>query len=206
MKDYDLEQELAAAMLDRSRQEPPCSYDVDGLVGSVRRRRRRLQAGAAAAVAIVALGAGFLSQADHDRVSLPVQAPTAPSAVLPPSPPPVEPPSPSPSATASASAWDSDSASKPADPARTTSTLFLAALRYQNPAARSQVDLVAVAALFADESAYQRIWGADSTGVTCGSSVDGVLVAGEVLLYQGSNGSTGPPPDLRRAHREGDRP
>ncbi|MCX4757364.1 hypothetical protein [Kitasatospora purpeofusca] len=181
MKDYDLEQELAAAMLDRSRQEPPGGYDVDGLVGSVRRRRRRLQAGAAAAVAIVALGAGFLSRADHDRVSLPVQAPTAPSAVLPPAPPPVEPPSASPSPSASAS----DSASKPADPARTTSTLFLAALRYQNPAARSQVDLVAVAALFADESTYQRIWGADSTGATCGSSVDGVLVAGEVLLYQG---------------------
>ncbi len=144
-------------------------------------------------MAIVALGAGFLSRADHDRVSLPVQAPTAPSAVLPPSPPPVEPPSPSATASttasASASAWDSDSASdsasKPAAPARTTSTLFLAALRYQNPAARSQVDLVAVAALFADESTYQRIWGADSTGVTCGSSVDGVLVAGEVLLYQG---------------------
>ncbi|MFD7417707.1 hypothetical protein [Kitasatospora purpeofusca] len=203
MKDYDLEQELAAAMLDRSRQEPPYSYDVDGLVRSVRRRRRRLQAGAAAAVAIVALGAGFLSRADHDRVSLPVQAPTAPSAVLPPSPPPVEPPSasPSPSASASASASEpdsvpdsaststsdstSDSASKPADPARTTSTLLLAALRYQNPAARSQVDPAAVAALFADESTYQRIWGADSTGVTCGSSVDGVLVAGEVLLYQG---------------------
>ncbi|WP_328954581.1 hypothetical protein [Kitasatospora purpeofusca] len=186
MKDYDLEQELAAAMLDRSRQEPPRSYDVDGLIGSVRQRRRRLQAGAAAAVAIVALGAGFLSRADHDRVSLPVQAPTAPSAVLPPSPPPVEPPSPSPTASASASAPASASKpASPADPARTTNTLFLAALRYQNPATRSEVDPVEVAALFADESTYQRIWGADSRGVTCGASVDGVLAAGEVLLYQG---------------------
>ncbi|MFI9329567.1 hypothetical protein ACIGZJ_18720 [Kitasatospora sp. NPDC052868] len=178
MKDYDLEQELAAAMLDRSRQEPPGGYDVDGLIGSVRQRRRRLQAGAAAAVAIVALGAGFLSRADHDRVSVPVQASTAPSVELPPSPPPTEPPSP----TASASASKPVS---PADPDRTTNALFLAALRYQNPATRSQVDPVAVAALFANESTYQRIWGADSSGVTCGASVDGVLAAGEVLLYQG---------------------
>ncbi|MFE6750218.1 hypothetical protein ACFVGM_30500 [Kitasatospora purpeofusca] len=191
MKDHDLEQELAAAMRDRTRQEPPYSYDADGLIGSVRRRRRRLQAGAAAAVAIVALGAGLLSRADHDSVSLPVQAPTAPNAVLPssPPPPPAESPSPSPTASGSgsgsASASAAASASTPADPARTTSTLFLAALRYQNPATRSQVDPAEVAALFADEPTYRRIWGADSTGVTCGSSVDGVLVAGEVLLYQG---------------------
>ncbi|MFJ9448434.1 hypothetical protein ACIRRH_42535 [Kitasatospora sp. NPDC101235] len=174
MKDYDLEEELAAAMLDRSRQELPRSYDVDGLIGSVRQRRRRLQTGAAAAVVMVALGAGFVSQADHDRASVPVQASTASSADMPPSPPPIEPSSPAASAPAS-----------PADPARTTNTLFLSALRYQNPATRSEVDPTEVAALFANESTYQRIWGADSRGVTCGALVDGVLASGEVLLYQG---------------------
>ncbi|KOV38753.1 hypothetical protein ADK60_01740 [Streptomyces sp. XY431] len=182
MKDYDLEKELAAAMLDRSRQEPPGSYDVDGLIGSVRQRRRRLQAGAAAAVAIVALGAGFLSRADHGRVALPVQGSTAPSAEIPSSPPPSEPPSPTASASASASA---SKPAAPAAPSRTTNALFLAALRYQNPATRAEVDPAEVAALFANESTYQRIWGTDSRGVTCGAPVDGVLASGEVLLYQG---------------------
>lgn len=179
MKDYDLEEELAAAMRDRSRQELSRSYDVDDLITSVRRRRRRLQTGAAAAVVIVALGAGFVSQADHDRASLPVQASTASSSEMPPSPPPIERSSPTASAPVSKPA-------PPADPARTTKTLFLSALRYQNPATRSEVDPAAVAALFANESTYQRIWGADSRGVTCGALVDGVLAAGEVLLYQGT--------------------
>ncbi|MFE6834979.1 hypothetical protein ACFVFI_09075 [Streptomyces sp. NPDC057705] len=64
--------------------------------------------------------------------------------------------------------------------------MFLSALRYQNPATRSKVAPAEVAALFTDESTYQRIWGADSRGVTCGAVVDGVLAAGEVLLYQGT--------------------
>ncbi|MFG2910171.1 hypothetical protein ACGF13_34605 [Kitasatospora sp. NPDC048286] len=175
MKDYDLEEELAAAMLDRSRQEPPGSYDVDDLIGSVRRRRRRLRTGAAAAVVILALGAGFVSQTDHDRASLPAQASTASSTDTPPSPASTKPSSPTASAPAS-----------PAGPARTTAALFLSALRYQNPATRSEVDPAEVAALFADKSTYQRIWGTDSHGVTCGALVDGVLVSGEVLLYQGT--------------------
>ncbi|MFF2750295.1 hypothetical protein ACFVVA_32765 [Kitasatospora sp. NPDC058048] len=178
MKDYDLEEELAAAMRDRSRQEPSRGYDVDELIGSVRRRRRRLQTGAAAAVVIVALGAGFVSQADHDRAPVPAQASTASSTEMPATPPPIERSSPTASAPASKPA-------PRADPARTTNTLFLSALRYQNPATRSEVDPAEVAALFADESTYRRIWGADSRGVTCGASVDGVLASGEVLLYQG---------------------
>ncbi|MFD9303159.1 hypothetical protein ACFWCB_10880 [Streptomyces sp. NPDC060048] len=195
MKDFDLEEELTAAMLDRSRQEPPRSYDVDDLIGSVRRRRRRLQTGAAAAVVIATLGAGFVSQVGQDRASAPVLASTAPpSADMPPSP------------TASAS---------PADPARTTNTLFLSALRYQNPATRSEVDPAEVAALFANDSTYQRIWGADSRGVTCGAMVDGVLASGEVLLYQGTgrldrtpsldfDGATGKVTDLTCAAVSGD--
>ncbi|MFF3620804.1 hypothetical protein [Streptomyces sp. NPDC002467] len=168
MKDFDLEEELAAAMLDRARREPPPSYDVDGLIGSVRQRRmRRLQTGAAAAVVIVALGAGFVSREGPDRTTGPAPAATAPSAELPPSP--------------------SVPAQAPrADPARTTKALFLSALRHQNPATRSQVDPAEVAALFADRSTYERIWGADSRGVTCGAAVDGVLVAGGVLLYHGT--------------------
>lgn len=193
MKDFDLEAELAAAMLDRSRQELPRSYDVDGLIGSVRQRRRRLQTGAAAAVAIVALGAGFVAQGGQDRTSAPVPAATAPRTDMP-------------SAPASA---------PPADPARTTNTLFLSALRYQNPATRSEVDPAEVAALFANEPAYQRIWGADSRGVTCGAAVDGVLAAGQVLLYQGTelldrmpslrfDGATGKVTDLTCATSAGD--
>ncbi|MEU1286910.1 hypothetical protein [Kitasatospora sp. NPDC005856] len=212
MKDYDLEEELAAAMLDRSRQEPPRGYDVDGLIGAVRQRRRRLQTGAAAAVVIVALGAGFVSQADHDRASVPVQASTASSTDMPPSPPPIEPSSPTASAPASAPA---SKPASPADPARTTNALFLSALRYQNPATRSEVDPAEVAALFANESTYQRIWGSDSLGVTCGSLVDGVLASGEVLLYQGTqrldrapsldfDGATGKVTDLTCATVAGD--
>ncbi|MBD0673624.1 hypothetical protein [Streptomyces sp. CBMA156] len=206
MKDYDLEEELAAAMLDRSRQEPPRGYDVDDLIGSIRRRRRRLRAGAAAAVVIVALGAGFASRADHDRASVPVQASTASRAGTPPSSPPVGPP------TASASA---SKPASPAAPARTANALFLAALRYQNPATRSEVDPAEVAALFADESTYQRIWGADSRGVTCGALADGVLAAGAVLLYRGTerldrapslgfDGATGKVTDLTCATVAGD--
>ncbi|MFD9723237.1 hypothetical protein [Streptomyces sp. NPDC059072] len=168
MKDFDLEEELAAAMFDRSRQEPPRSYDADDLIASVRQRRlRHLQTGAAAAVVLVALGAGFVSHASHDRGSTPAGAPSAGTASSAPT---VTPSSPAP----------------PTSPARTASTLFLSALRYQNPATRSKVDPAEVAALFVDESTYQRIWGADSRGATCGAAVDGVLVAGEVLLYQGT--------------------
>ncbi|WP_407838140.1 hypothetical protein ACE1OC_19915 [Streptomyces sp. DSM 116496] len=167
MKDFDLEEELAAAMLDRAAQEPPRGYDVDGLIGRVRQRRRRLQTGAAAAAAIVALGAGFAVQEGRDRTSTPEPAATAPGPSLPPAPSqPVKRP--------------------PVDPARSTHTLFLSALRYQNPATRSQVDPAEVAALFANEPTYRRIWGSDSLGVTCGSAVDGVLVPGQVLLYQGT--------------------
>ncbi|MFE4264245.1 hypothetical protein [Streptomyces sp. NPDC056883] len=167
MKDFDLEEELAAAMLDRAQQEPPRGYDVDGLIGRVRQRRRRLQTGAAAAAAIVALGAGFAVQEGRDRTSTPAPAATAPGPSLPPAPSqPVKRP--------------------PVDPAKATHTLFLAALRYQNPATRSQVDPAEVAALFANEPTYRRIWGTDSLGVTCGSAVDGVLVPGQVLLYQGT--------------------
>ncbi|MFB6521339.1 hypothetical protein [Streptomyces sp. NPDC056401] len=167
MKDFDLEEELAAAMLDRAAQEPPRGYDVDGLIGRVRQRRRRLQTGAAAAAAIVALGAGFAVQEGRDRTSTPTPAATAPSPEMPPSPSlPVKRP--------------------PVDPARATHTLFLSALRYQNPATRSQVDPAEVAALFANEPTYRRIWGTDSLGVTCGAAVDGVLVPGQVLLYQGT--------------------
>ncbi|MFF3214804.1 hypothetical protein ACFYYB_29725 [Streptomyces sp. NPDC002886] len=166
MKDFDLEEELAAAMLDRAAQEPPRGYDVDGLIGRVRQRRRRLRAGAAAAV-IVALGAGFVVQEGRDHTSTPAPAATAPSPDLPPAPsPPVEQP--------------------PIDPGRATNTLFLTALRYQNPATRARVDPAAVAALFANEPTYRRIWGTDSLGVTCGEAVDGVLVAGQVLLYRGT--------------------
>ncbi|MFE2165971.1 hypothetical protein ACFXB3_13010 [Streptomyces sp. NPDC059447] len=172
MKDFDLEEELTAAMFDRSRQEPPRSYDADDLIATVRQRRlRHLQAGAAAAVVLVALGAGFVSQAGHDRGSAPAGVPIAPSAGTDSSaPPPVAPSSPAPSTS----------------PARTTNTLFLSALRYQNPATRSKVDPAEVSALFTDESTYQRIWGADSRGVTCGAVVDGVLAAGGILLYQGT--------------------
>lgn len=167
MKDFDLEEELAAAMLDRARQEGPRSYDVDGLIGRVRQRRRRLQTGAAAAAVIVALGAGFVVQEGRDRTSGPAPAATAPSPDMPPSPSlPAKPPR--------------------VDPVRATNTLFLSALRYQNPATRSQVDQAEVAALFANEPTYRRIWGTDSLGVTCGATVDGVLVAGQALLYQGT--------------------
>ncbi|MFF1409618.1 hypothetical protein ACFVX6_07450 [Streptomyces sp. NPDC058289] len=169
MKDFDLEEELAAAMLDRAQQEPPRSYDVDGLVGRVRQRRRRLQTGAAAAAVIVALGAGFVVQEGRDGTSTPAPAATAPR--------PEMPPAPSPSLRVKL---------PPIDPARAMNTLFLAALRYQNPATRSQVDPAEVAALFANEPTYRRIWGTDSLGVTCGEAVDGVLVPGQVLLYRGT--------------------
>ncbi|MFI5861148.1 hypothetical protein [Streptomyces sp. NPDC051546] len=167
MKDFDLEEELAAAMLERADREPPRGYDVDGLIGRVRQRRRRLRTGAAAAAAIVALGAGFAVQEGRDRTAPPAPAATAPSPELPPAPSePVKRP--------------------PVDPARATNTLFLSALRYQNPATRSQVDPAEVAALFANEPTYRRIWGTDSLGVTCGETVDGVLAAGQVLLYRGT--------------------
>lgn len=74
----------------------------------------------------------------------------------------------------------------PAEPSETTRALYLAALRYQDPATRAEVDLDRVAALFADADAYRRIWGTDSRGVTCGVAVDGVLAAGEIRLYQGA--------------------
>ncbi|WP_327305574.1 hypothetical protein OG730_20350 [Streptomyces sp. NBC_01298] len=167
MKDFDLEEELAAAMLDRAATEPPRGYDVDGLIGRVRRRRRRLRTGAAAAAVIVALGAGFVVQEGRDHTSGPAPAATAPSPDMPPAPtPPITQP--------------------PVDPARATNTLFLTALRYQNPATRSQVDPAEVAALFANEPTYRRIWGTDSLGVTCGEAVDGVLMAGQMLLYRGT--------------------
>lgn len=207
MKDCDLEEELAAAMRDRSRQEPSRGYDVDDLIGAVRQRRRRLQAGTAAAVVLVALVAGFVSQTGHDRASVPVRAAAAASADTPPSPPPSQPSSrPAPAPV---------SASTPASPARTTNTLFLSALRYQNPATRSEVDPAQVAALFVDESTYRRIWGTDSRGVTCGATVDGVLASGEVLLYQGTerldripslnfDGATGKVTDLTCTTAAGD--
>lgn len=167
MKDFDLEEELAAAMLDRAGQEPPRGYDVDGLIGRVRLRRRRLQTGAVAAAVIVALGAGFVVREGRDRTSTPAPAATAPSPDMPPAPSvPVEPP--------------------PFDLSRSMNTLFLSALRYQNPATRSQVDPAEVAALFSNEPNYRRIWGADSLGVTCGTAVDGVLLSGGVLLYRGT--------------------
>ncbi|MGW1772200.1 hypothetical protein [Streptomyces sp. NPDC002104] len=169
MKDFDLEEELAAAMFDRAAQEPPRGYDVDGLIGRVRQRRRRLRTGAAAAAVIVALGAGFAVQEGRDHTSPPVPAATAPSPDMPPAPTPSLPPQPSPS-----------------DPARTANSLFLLALAHQSPATRSWVDPAQVAALFANEPTYRRIWGTDSLGVTCGESVDGVLMAGQVLLYRGT--------------------
>lgn len=175
MKDFDLEEELAAAMLDRAAQEPPRGYDVDGLIGRVRQRRRRLQTGAAAAAAIVALGAGFAVQEGRARTAPPAPAATAPGPTLPAPLPPTVPPAPSEPVQRT-----------PADPARTMHTLFLAALRHQNPATRSQVDQAEVAALFANEPTYRRIWGTDSLGVTCGTAVDGVLVPGQVLLYRGT--------------------
>ncbi|MFJ4094092.1 hypothetical protein ACIPYS_21135 [Kitasatospora sp. NPDC089913] len=183
MKDDHLERELAEAMFERSRREAPPGYDVEGLVGSVRRSRRRLQTAAAAAVVIVAVGAGLVSRAADDRLPVPVQAATATTTEVPAPLPSVAPSSPT--AAAAAPAPGSTPVVQ-ADPARTTNALLLAALRYQNPATRSAVDTAQVEALFTDESAYRRVWGTDSTGVTCGAAVDGVLAAGEILLYRGT--------------------
>ena len=174
MKDFDLEDELAAAMLDRVEQFPPRMYEADALVAAVRRRRRRLVAGAAAALAVVAVSAGFANELRDDHGSPVVQAPSGP----------VPPPASSPSSTfpprpPAASA-------PPAGPSETTRALYLAALRYQDPATRTDVDLDMVAALFTDADTYRRIWGTDSRGVTCGVAVDGVLAAGEIRLYQGA--------------------
>ncbi|MBC9711890.1 hypothetical protein H9Y04_04810 [Streptomyces sp. TRM66268-LWL] len=169
MTHFDLEEELAAAMHDRTRQEAPHTYDVDTVVTTVRRRRRRLQWATAAAVAAVTLGAGFVAQTGSGRVAAPPQTSTAPSVPERPTKPPthVEP-------------------TRSTDPAQTLHSLYLAALRHQNPATRAAVDPAAVAALFADRAAYERIWGTDSLGVTCGERADGVLASGEVSLYRGS--------------------
>ncbi len=77
MNEYNLEEELAAAMRERAVRHRPGTYDAAGLVRRVRRRRRRLQAGVAAAVTVVALGAGFAAQAgrDRDTASVPPRAP-----------------------------------------------------------------------------------------------------------------------------------
>ncbi|NGO79378.1 hypothetical protein G6045_27530 [Streptomyces sp. YC504] len=48
------------------------------------------------------------------------------------------------------------------------------------------MDPTAVAALFSDQATYERIWGTDSLGVTCGERTDGVLAAGGVSLYRGT--------------------
>ncbi|NGO80898.1 hypothetical protein G6045_35355, partial [Streptomyces sp. YC504] len=80
MTHLDLEEELAAAMLDRTEQVPPRAYDVDAVFATVQKRRRRLQWGAAAAVAAVALGAGFVAQNGPGRVATPAQATPTPSA------------------------------------------------------------------------------------------------------------------------------
>ncbi|MFB7614321.1 hypothetical protein [Kitasatospora sp. NPDC056181] len=173
MKDFDLEGELSAAMLDRVEQFPPRTYEVDGLVAAVRRRRRRLAAGAAAALAVVALSAGFATQLRHESGSSGVQGPAAvpsPQASSPSDTPAPKPPAKS---------------VPPADPSETTRALYFAALRYQNPATRADVNLDTVAALFTDGDTYRRIWGTDSRGVTCGAAVDGVLAAGEIRLYKG---------------------
>ncbi|MER7177687.1 hypothetical protein [Streptomyces mesophilus] len=169
MTRIDLEEELAAAMLDRTEQVPPRTYDANAVVSTVRRRRRRLQLSAAAAVAAVALAAGFVSRSGPGLVGAPVQATAAPSPDTGPTGAPTH-PDPVPLA----------------DPSQTLRTLFLSALRQQNPATRAEVDPDAVATLFADRSTYERIWGTDSLGVTCGEQVDGVLAAGEVSLYQGT--------------------
>ncbi|MCX5214382.1 hypothetical protein OG689_34850 [Kitasatospora sp. NBC_00240] len=174
MKDFDLEGELTAAMLDRAEQFPPRTYEVDTLVAAVRRRRRRLAAGAAAALAVVVMSAGLVPQLGHDRGSPTVRVPAAPTS----------PQASSPSGTPSPRP---PAASAPAaDPSATTRALYLAALRYQDPATRGGVDLDTVAALFVDADTYRRIWGTDARGVTCGITVDGVLAAGEVRLYQGA--------------------
>ncbi|WP_329492693.1 hypothetical protein [Kitasatospora herbaricolor] len=169
MKD-DLEDELAAAMLDRAQQFPPPTYEADALVAAVGRRRRRLAAGAAAALAVVVMSAGFAGQLRHDRGSPAVPAPAHPM------------PASSPSSTSPPPA----APAPPADPSRTTRALYLAALRYQDPATRADVDLTAVATLFTDADTYRRIWGTDSRGVTCGAAVDGVMAAGDIRLYQGA--------------------
>ncbi|WP_199552007.1 hypothetical protein [Streptomyces sp. N35] len=169
MSHADLEEELAAAMLDRTERVPARRYDADAVVSTVRRRRRRLRLGTAAAVAAVALGAGFVSQSGPGRAGAPVQATTAPSTDSRPTGAPAQ-PDPTPAAA----------------PSQPLPTLFLSALRHQNPATRAEVDPDAVATLFADRATYERVWGTDSLGVTCGEAVDGVLAAGEVSLYQGT--------------------
>ncbi|MFE0641017.1 hypothetical protein ACFW2Y_05255 [Streptomyces sp. NPDC058877] len=170
MKEFHLEEELATAMRDRAVQHRPGTYDAVGLVRRVRRRRRRLQAGMATGmVAAMGLAAGFAVQEGRERGAASVQPLTSPtvgtSASTPPQPVPSKPPS---------------------GPAETAGALFLAAVRYQDPATRDEVNLAEVAGLFADEKAYRRIWGTDSRGVTCGAEVDGALVQGGVLLYRGT--------------------
>ncbi len=168
MNEYNLEEELAAAMRERAVRHRPGTYDAAGLVRRVRRRRRRLQAGVAAAVTVVALGAGFAAQAGRDRDTASV------------------PPVPLPSSNGRTSASVSPSPVM-SDPTATVSALFLAAVRYQDPATRAKVDLAEVAGLFADEQAYQRNWGTDARGVTCGAETDGALVqGGSVFLYRGA--------------------
>lgn len=174
MKDFDLEGELTAAMLDRAEQFPPRTYEVNTLVAAVRRRRRRLAAGAAAALAVVALSAGFATQLRHDRGSSGEQTPAAPA------------PAPASSPSGTPSPRPPAASVPPAGPSETTRALYTAALRYQNPATRADVNLDTVAVLFSDADTYRRIWGDDSRGVTCGAAVDGVLAAGEIRLYVGA--------------------
>ncbi|NML50096.1 hypothetical protein HHL19_10490 [Streptomyces sp. R302] len=179
--EFHLEEELAAAMRDRAVRHRPGTYDAAVLVRRVRRRRRRLRAVVAAAATVVAvsLGAGFAAQLGRDRDRDTASVPASPS--------------PSSDGRTSASASASASASPPpvtseppSDPAATAGALFLAAVRYQDPATRAQVNLAEVAGLFADEKAYQRIWGTGARGVTCGAEADGALVAGSVFLYRGA--------------------
>ncbi|CAM5675927.1 hypothetical protein SAVIM338S_07174 [Streptomyces avidinii] len=53
------------------------------------------------------------------------------------------------------------------------------------------MDPAEVAALFTDESTYQRIWGTDSRGVTCGAVVDGTCSFTTPPFWLADNPSSG---------------
>lgn len=70
-----------------------------------------------------------------------------------------------------------------AGPGGVVGALVFDAELYENPATRSRVDLNAVKALFVDDSAFQRYWGTDARGVTCGKVADGAVETGTQVEY-----------------------
>lgn len=73
--------------------------------------------------------------------------------------------------------WTGSSLDNPG-PGIAMTTIFAAAVKYENPATAAQVDLTTVKSFFKDGATFESLWGRDALGVTCGQHADSYTING----------------------------